>query len=180
MIAKNAYTKVQSRLQSFLEEGLGDATVRIGDDIHYRGTNIIVTSAVFDGLLPEQRFHHVVRAIPQEFYEQHLQGGVVWFELSPGESATDLMKMPRSEDVAGQEAAIIKQLKSIGFAGKLRKKLGRDLSKADAIGFTASRPILEKAGLSEQDITRAFLLFILHGGFCDLQVAADVVPKILA
>ncbi len=178
VIPKKLYTKVQTELQSHLSTTFGEATVQIGDNIHYKGTNLVITSPLFKGLLPEQRFHHVVRAIPPEFYDRYLQNGVVWFELAPGESAKDLMKMPRSEDIADREAQIVKRLEDVRFARKLASKLGKKNQKASVTSFPESRRILTKAGLSEEEVTSACLLLIRHGAFCDAQVVAEVLPKI--
>ncbi len=123
MIAKKDYRVIEVQLQALLAERFGDITVRIGDDIHYPGTNIVITSPAFKDWLPEQRFHHIVRAVPPEFYDKHLQRGVVWFELAPGESGPDLMKMPRSEDIVDDRNAIVAQLKDIAFFAKFRAAL---------------------------------------------------------
>src|SRR6185369_15304626 len=99
MIRKKDFTAVAKQLREHLAARFDDVDVQIGDDIHYKGVNVVITTRVFDGLLPEQRYHHVVRSLPPEFYEKHLRGGVVWFELAPKQAARDYMKMPRSEDV---------------------------------------------------------------------------------
>ena len=174
MIAKKDYRRVQDQLQSFLARQLQDVSVQIGDDIYYRGTNIVVTSARFAGLLPEQRFYLVARAIPEDFYEEHLHGGCVWFELAPGETGKDLMRMPRSEDVAREEAKIRAMLEKAGFFDQLEAALAADAKAASAEDFTLSKRILAKAGLGDQDTTRACLYFILQGAYSDRQVLAGV------
>lgn len=180
MIQKKNYRKVQVQLQAFLAERLDQVSVRIGDSIHYPGTNVVVTSQAFRGLLPEQRFHHLVRAVPPDFYEQYLRGGIVWFELAPGETAHDLMRMPRSEDAADDQAAILEQLKGIGFFKEFQEALDTAPQEASIDDFTVSRRILISAGLIEPHVTRACLWFILQGAFCDAQLLADVVPKLAA
>ncbi|MFH1418419.1 MAG: hypothetical protein ABII12_09070 [Planctomycetota bacterium] len=178
MIPKKLHTKVQAELQAYLSVAFGEVTVRIGEDIHYKGTNLVITSPVFKGLFPEQRFHHVVRAVPPEFYDRYLRSGVVWFELAPGESATDLMKMPRSDDVAVREDEIVRRLGDVDFAQKLESKLDGRPERASVTDFRDSRRILAKAGLSEEEVTSACLLLIRRGAFCDAQVVADVLPKL--
>ncbi|MBN2560535.1 MAG: hypothetical protein JXQ75_06360 [Phycisphaerae bacterium] len=177
MLRKGDYRKIQVQLQAFLAERFGDVTVQIGDDIHYHGTNIVITSPAFEGLLPEQRFHHVVRAIPPDFYEQHLRGAGVWFELAPGETGQDLMKMPRSEDIAEQEADILEELRKIEFFKEIGAELAASPQDASIDDFPVSRRVMTRAGLGERDIRRACLFLIRHGGFCDAQVLADIVPR---
>ena len=178
MIAKKDYEKIAKQLQEHLAVAFDDVEVTIGDGIHYRGTNVVITSETFRGLLPEQRFHHVVRAIPQAFYDKHLKGGIVWFELAPGESGKDLMKMPRSEDIAREQSAIATMLIKKGFGRKLRLLAEEEPEKLSAFGFTACRAALKKAKTSPDEIEKAELFFILNGGYCDVQVLADVLPKL--
>ena len=178
MIDKADYATVRERLQELLAARLADVQVQVGDNIHYRGTNVVVTSPAFAGLLPEQRFHLVVRAIPKELYERHLRGGIVWFELAPDEAAQDYMKMPRSEDIAEHESAILARLQSIQFAEKLQARFNEEPETISADNLTATRQILTQAGLNKEDLTRACLFLIRLGGFCDVQVIADVIPEI--
>lgn len=180
VIQKKDYRKVQLELEAYLADRFKVVSVQIGDDIHYRGTNVVVTSPAFADLLPEQRFHHVVRAIPPDFYDRHLRRGVVWFELAPGETGKDVMAMPRSEDVAGQEEAIRRQLLSIRFDQALRDDLGKRPADSSIEDFAASRRLLARAGLSESEILRACLFFVRRGAFCDFHVLADLIPKLAA
>ncbi len=178
MIPKKDYDKIAGQLQEHLAAAFPDVTVRIGDEIHYRGTNVVITSEIFRGLLPEQRFHHVVRAIPQPFYDKYFKGGVVWFELAPGESGKALMKMPRSEDGVADAPAIAAMLKKKDFAGRLRALADKKPEKLSAVGFDASREVLKKAKVVAADLQKSELFFILNGGYCDVQVLADVLPKL--
>ena len=171
MIQKKDYKKIERALADFLSGRFGAPAVQIGEDIHYRGVNVVVTSPDFGGLLPEQRFHHVVQCIPPDFYEEHLRDGVVWFELAPGESGMDLMKMPRSEDIAGEEDAIRRRLEQIGFFEKLERAAGpgTDPSRHD---FVITRRILADAGLSDDDNVKMRLHFIRLGASCDAELLA--------
>ncbi|MCG8406116.1 MAG: hypothetical protein MI923_13045 [Phycisphaerales bacterium] len=178
MIKKEDYNRVRRQLQEYLEARFEDAVVQIGDNIHYKGTNVVVTSRAFEGLLAEQRFHHVVRAIPKEFYEDYLQRGVVWFELAPGESGRDLMKMPRASDVAEEEIAIRKQLEKIEFFSKFQSKLTSDPKRLSDTHFNITREILAEAGLNETKAERICLFMVLLGAFCDAHVLADVLPTL--
>lgn len=176
MIKKKDYKKVQRQLQDFLSAPFEDVTVAVGDGIHYKGTNVVVTSSAFSGLLAEQRFHHVVHAIPPDFYEEHLRGGVVWFELAPGESGLQYMRMPRSDDVAGIEKAIRRRLDEVSFFDKFEKALAAKDGAVSRRDFVEARRILAKAGLDEGENVEARLLFIRYGGFCDAEIPSVVLP----
>lgn len=176
MIPQKEYKRIRRELQEYLEPRFEDVVVQIGDNIHYKGTNVVVTSGAFAGLLAEQRFHHVVRAVPKEFYENYLRQGVVWFELAPGETGRDLMKMPRASDVAEDEIAIRKQLEKIEFFSKFKSKVGPSPQQLSDTHFTLTREILTEAGLNETKIDRVCLFMILHGAFCDAHVLTEVLP----
>jgi stress-induced morphogen len=178
MIAKKDYAAVGRELQDYLRRRFDDATVQIGDDIHYKGTNIVVTSSAFAGLLAEQRFHHVVRALPKEFYEEHLRSGAVWFELAPGEAGIDLMKMPRASDVAGDADRIRDRLEKAGFPEKFQAHFEAEPQRASITHFKETQRILSEAGWSEKELTRACLFMILQGAYCDAHVLMDVLPEL--
>ena len=180
MIASKDFSKVEKQLATYLSERLGDVTVRIGDNIHYPGTNIVITSPMFTGLLAEQRYHHVVRAIPPEFYDRHLRQGLIWFELAPNETAKEYMKMPRCEDVQSQAPAIAAMLKKKGFAGRMIALLGPHPEDASTIDFSSTRQVLAECKLSAADIENACLYLISEGAYCDMQVLMDVLPKLSA
>jgi hypothetical protein len=177
MIAKKDYRQIQDQLQGFLAGQLDGVSVQVGDDIHYRGTNIVVTSPRFAGLLPQQRFYFVMRAIPADFYEKHLHGGCVWFELAPGETGRDLMKMPRSEDVAGEDEAIRARLEEIGFFEKLGAAIRSAKAGAAHDSFAIARRVLGKLGMGEEEMTRACLFFMLHGAYVDAQILTAVLGE---
>jgi len=176
MIPAQDYDRIAAELQALLRPRFADVTVQIGNNLHYRGVNIVITSAAFRDWLPEQRFHHVVRAIPAAFYDEHLRGAGVWFELAPGETGRDLMRMPRSEDVAAEEPKILGRLRKERFFKKLRAAAAGEPGGPSIDGLTLCRRLLAEAGWAPEEITRACLVFIRHGGFCDAQVLADVLP----
>jgi hypothetical protein len=171
------FASVEGRLQAALKTSFGEVVVRVGQDIHYRGTNVVVTSPEFSGLLPEQRFHHVVRALPAELYDT-LRGSVVWFELAPAEPPTDYMRMPRSEDIAGQETDILKRLAAVKFFKKFEDRLLAERTAPSQRDFVVAKEVLGEAGLSAEEITRACLFFIRHGGFSDAQVFSHVMEEL--
>ena len=177
-IAKKDYAVIGCELQDFLRQRFDDVTVQIGDDIHFKGTNVVVTSRAFDGLLAEQRFHHVVRALPKEYYEEHFRGGAVWFELAPGETGKDLMKMPRAGDVADDAERIRDRLAEAGFPAKIREVFKAEPQRASITHFDATRRVLSDAGWTDDEVTVACLFMVLQGAYCDAHVLADVLPKL--
>jgi hypothetical protein len=177
---KQSYRRIQVEMQAYLAERFEDARVEIGDDIHYQGTNIVITSRAFEGLLPEQRFHHVVRAIPPSFYDQHLRRAGVWFELAPGETGRDLMRMPRSEDIADREDEILELMNRHNVFEQLRTRLAASLPEVSIDDFIVSRRVLVEAGFDQRETTQACLFLIRRGAFCDIQVLVDVLPKFAA
>ena len=178
MIAKKNYAVVGRELQEHLRQRFDDATVQIGDDIHYKGTNVVVTSRAFEGLLAEQRFHHVVRAMPKEFYEEHFRSGAVWFELTPGETGMDLMKMPRASDIEDDADRIRDLLENAGFSAKIREVFKAESQRASITHFAATRRILSEVGWSEDEVAQGCLFMVLQGAYCDAHVLADVLPKL--
>lgn len=180
MIPAKQYAQVAEALEAFLAVRLDGVSVQIGDNIHYHGTNVVVTCPAFADWLPEQRFHHIVRAIPADFYERYLRKGVVWFELAPGESAAAYMKMPRSEDIAADEERIGRRLRTIDFFNRIRTALASHPQNASADDFIMSKRLLEESGLDAGDVTLACLFLLRQGAFCDAQVLADVAPKMAA
>ncbi len=173
MIAQKDYQSVQRELEGHLRKRLNRVSVRIGEGIHYRGVNVVVTWSGFAGLLPEQRFHHVVRAIPGEYYDRHLREGIVWFELAPGESAEAYMRMPRSEDVAAEEGRIAERLRQMGFWEEFLAAAGLRPHEASADGFVESGRILREAGEDEEAVRKACLFFIRQGAYCDAHLLAE-------
>ncbi len=135
------------------------------------------TWAAFEGLLPEERFHKLVAVIPREVRENRMTG-YVWLELSPGESIEAYLKLPRSEDTAGEEPEVYASLTNIGFFDALAEAMGAapentcrgDLSRAEAA--------LTSAKYSALQVRDAKLLFIRYGVYCDCQVLNTVRPEL--
>lgn len=177
MIRKKDYKKIEKALADFLSGRFRDLAVQIGEGIHYRGVNVVLTSPDFDGLLPEQRFHHVVQCIPPEFYENNLRSGLVWFELTPDERGTDLMKMPRSEDVAEKEAEIDRRLDAWRFYDRFERAVASGADGPSRHDFVTARRILEEAGASRPEELEARLLFIRRGAASDADLVTVVMPE---
>lgn len=174
MIERKDHQRIAKELQALLADRFDGVSVRIGDDIHYRGTNVVVTTPAFSNLLPEQRFHHIVHAVPPDFYETYLRHGVVWFELSPGETGLQYMKMPRSDDVASDAAALDARLEATRFLERFEQALRANTGDPSQQDFVIARRTLAEAGWTEPEITRARLFFILRGAFSD----ADILPAL--
>jgi hypothetical protein len=177
MIPPAQHEALAEQVQSALAPRIPDVAVRIGPDIHYDGLNVVITAPAFQGLLPEQRFHHVARNLPADLYEQ-LRGRVVWFELAPGESAQSVMKMPRSEDIAAGESDILKRLTAERFFKKLEKSILTARKGASQWDFVEAKRLLADAGWSPDDVTRACLFFIRHGGVCDAHILTHVMEQL--
>lgn len=182
MIEAKDIDRLVRELTACLQFRFPDVSVRIGKDIHYPGLNVVVTSSKFAGLLAEQRFHHVVRAIPKELYEKHFQRGVVWFELAPGETGKDLMRMPRSSDLSNvDESDIRRRLMEAGYF----KKLGAYFDSAEdeepsGVSFDTTRRILSKVGLDAALIEQCCLYLVRKGAYCDAHVVNDLIPALSA
>lgn len=180
MIRKKDYAAVAKQLREHLVKRFDDVDVQIGEDIHYKGVNVVITTRVFDGLLPEQRYHHVVHSLPPEFYEKHLRGGVVWFELAPNQAARDYMKMPRSEDVAAKASRIEKRLADAGFNDRFASATAGRADTLSHDDFVVAKRLLAELGLSKPEIQEAALFFILRGLFCDADLAKESVASVPA
>jgi len=172
-LRKKDYAAIARQLREHLVGRFSDVTVEIGDDIHYKGVNIVVTTRVFDGLLPEQRYHHVVHAVPPDFYEKHLRGGVVWFELAPGQTGREYMKMPRSEDVTDAAGKIEARLNKAGFFDRFADA-AEDTEALSRDDFVLAKRLLAEAGVPADEIQRATLFFVLRGAFCDADLPGAV------
>lgn len=179
MIRPGDYDRIQTQLVAFLTPVFDDVAVQVGDNIHYKGTNIVVTSKHFTGLLAEQRFHHVVRAIPEDLYNDDLRKGVVWFELAPGETGMDLMRMPRAVDVREKDGTIEAKLRDAGFFQALKAHLKKQEA-ASVMRFDATRKVLADCGITGDAADEACLFLIGRGAYCDAHVIKDVAPQFLS
>lgn len=180
MIKRGDYDRIKTQLVGYLQPVFDDVAVEVGDNIHYQGTNVVVTSRHFTGLLAEQRFHHVVRAIPEDLYNNELRKGVVWFELAPGETGMDLMRMPRAADIREKDGAIEARLRKAGFFSALLEHFKKTKEQASLMRFDASRGALAEVGLSKSEIEEVCLFLIGRGAYCDAHVVKDVAPKFLS
>lgn len=133
----------------------------------------------FAGLLPEERFHRLVKAIPEKFREEKL-AGLVWLELAPGETVEAFLRLPRSEDVARKERTIYAGLIRADFFRSLGDALGPSPDKICTGGFAESEKILSTLTLGPHGTQDAKLVFIRHHAFCDCQVLLTAQPALTA
>ena len=123
----------------------------------------------FTDLLPEERFHRLIQAIPEAFRTTRLKG-LVWLELAPGEAIDEFMAYPRSEDVAPRESSIYAGLLDTDFFDAIDAGLG-PLPKETCQGdFAMMARILTSLKFTDAQIRDAKLVFIRHGAYCDCQV----------
>jgi len=123
----------------------------------------------FAGLLPEERFHRLVAALPAEVREERL-AGFVWLELADDESVDAFLRLPRSEDIADREAEIFTELFKAGLFDSLADVMGGSPGQKCAGDFREMIRLLSGVGFSEKRILDAKLLMIRHNAFCDCQI----------
>ena len=133
--------------------------------------------AGFAGLLPEERFHRLMGAIPEGFRTERL-GGLVWLELAPRETVDAFLNLPRSEDVVDAEASVYTDLLQVGFFESLAKSLGPSPKMNCPGDFSVSAALLADRRRSVGQIRDAKLVFIRHGAYCDCQVLESVGPAL--
>lgn len=168
---------LERQVTSLLAKAFPGLSVEIGHAARWDRTCIAFRWEGFGALLPEERFHRLVSAIPDEFRESQL-AALVWVELAPGETVDDVLKLPRSEDVAGREADIGRALTHNGFFATLVDRLGRSPKRNCPGDFSHTAAVLSDMGKSPERIRDSKLVFIRHGAFCDCQVIETVQPAL--
>lgn len=131
----------------------------------------------FAELLPEERFYHLVRIIPEDFRVQKLSGAV-WLELSPTETVDHFLSLPRSEDIADQEPRIHRKMLQLEFFSGLSDALGASPEASCGGNFAKSTAILAKKGLSKDEIRDFKLVLIRNNAYCDCQILATAQPAL--
>lgn len=133
-------------------------------------------SASFSDLYPEQRFHRLIHALPEEFVEQHLAGSV-WFELAPGERPEELLYADE-EEVASIEPDVMRVLEVSGFFAALEDAMApadttvvREPCHGD---FRISKRILTEKGIHRHDevdmIADVHHVLMSKGAYCDCEI----------
>ncbi len=177
MARRKDYSAVQKTLRDLLSPVFAGIEIEVSRDRRWQRPVVVARWAGFEGCLPEQRFWRLMQAIPAKVYEEKL-AGLVFFELAPGESIDDYLKMPRSEDVADKEEKLIRVLMNRSFFGKLLDALGDPPQKACDGNFTVARGILKECGISPKRRQEICLLLILHGAYCDCQALTTACENI--
>ncbi len=168
MAGQGRYRKLVADLTALLEPGFPGIAVEVEHSDRWDRMCVTFRWPGFADLLAEERFHRLVAAIPEKFRQDSL-AEFVWLELTPEETVDAYLKLPRSEDIGKQEAAIYAMLVDAGFFGLLAETLG-SAPKAKCPGdFSLSASILSGKARSPAQIRNAKLAFIRHGAYCDCQ-----------
>jgi len=173
MATKQVDKTLENELSAMLADAFGGMKVRVGHSDRWDRMCATFTWKGFGGLLTEERFARLTRAIPEEFRNKRMKG-FVWLELTPGEKIEDALKSPRSEDVADREGEVYTALENADFFGALAKALDGDPLKNCPGDFSKTLTVLKKKKFSKKKITDAKLVFIRHGAFCDCQAMTTV------
>ncbi len=162
-------------LTTMLAPRFVDITVSAGMSDRWDRPCVVFQWSGFAVLLPEERYHRLVQAIPAEFRESRL-AGFIWLELTPDETVDAFLKLPRCEDISDQEASIFGRLAGAKFFDQLAASLGKAPTVRCQGDFSDTDKILSAAGPSHA--RDAKLLFIRHGVYCDCQVLQTVQPEL--
>lgn len=169
MSSNRRHEAIARVLRKYLEAVFSGLEVEVTRDARWSRPVVILRWSGFVGLMAEQRFHLVLRAIPPKVME-HKLAGLVWFELTPVETPDDYLKMPRCEDVADREAELAAALARADVFKRLSRAMGQDPPQACDGTFNRTRRILEEAGVRGGETDDVCLLLIRHGAYCDCQV----------
>lgn len=166
MPTKNQVETRRRTLVQLLEPAMKGVSVDVSATSRWNRPMVTVRWAGFSGLLAEQRFRRVMRCIPQDALERDFRG-MVWFELTPGETVEDYLKMPRSEDVRAQAERLLTELRQKKFFDRLRA-----LNAASDCGddFTRVRKVLRALRYSVAQTERMCLAMLSLGRYCDCEV----------
>jgi hypothetical protein len=164
---------LEVELAAILSGIFEDLTVEVSHSDRWNRMCATFRWAGFEGLLPEERFHRLAAAIPQEFRETRM-AGFVWLELGPNESVESYLGLPRSEDVADDEADIYAELVKLKFFDGLAGKMSPSPEETCDGDLSLSEAVLLDGGYPPARIRQAKLVFIRHGAYCDCQVLQTV------
>lgn len=173
MVTETTYRRLGTDLTRLLAEGFPGMVVEVGANERWDRPCIKFCWSGFAGLLPEERFHRLVGAIPEAFRTDRL-GGFVWLELAPRETIETFLELARSEDVAEREGSVYCGLLDAGFFESLAESLGGSPEKACPGDFSTSADVLADKCFSSGRIRDAKLVFIRCGAYCDCQVLESV------
>jgi len=169
MARTDKYEQIRGQLLELLSPAFPGIEVSVEHSQRFKRMVLTFVHASFTRWLTEQRFRFVVQRIPPEFFEKNLRGAV-WFELAPGETAEDVMKAKRSEDLADRSEDIGQRLEKKGFYDALRKDMGTDPARKCSDDFAHTRAVLDRMGIKEEEQTDVCLVLIGRGAYCDCAV----------
>ena len=172
-MAQSRDKKIETELELLLAKHLPGIEVVVERSKRWRRRCVTFRWSGFAGLLPEERFERLTRLIPAAYRDAKL-AGLVWLELAPNEEIDGFLKLPRSEDVADREPDIHTKLVAVGFFDALARALGASPKQACTCDFSRVEAVLSAKKFSSDEITRAKLVFIRHGAYCDCQVLLAV------
>ncbi|MCH7704665.1 MAG: hypothetical protein IIB61_06105 [Planctomycetes bacterium] len=177
MITSVNCDKLAREILDIVTSALPGVTVEIAESARWDRMCVTFRWAGFSGMLPEERFRHLVQLIPEQVRDRDL-AGFVWLELEPDQTVGAYLDLPRSDDIAGREEGIYSSLKEAGFFKALGKKLGGSPQDACGGDFAASAEVLGSRRFSKTKTREAKLLFIKHGAYCDCQILLSVRPAL--
>lgn len=177
MSGDEVLVEIQGELRAMLADAFPGLNMTVEHSERWDRPCVTFAWSGFRGLLPEERFHRLVQAIPESFRTARMSG-FVWLELAPGERVDAFLKLPRSEDVADKGATIYAGLCDAGFFDALRKRMGRSPQKTCRSGFAEAEVALGDKKYNDVRRTEVKLLFIRHGVYCDCQVLETLEPEL--
>jgi hypothetical protein len=178
MPRRKSHASLQKELTDVLAPSFPGMEIEVGRNDRWDRVCVTFRWAGFAGTLPEERFRRLVMSIPEALRENHLRG-VVWLELGPGESIDEYLALPRSEDIAGREAAIARRVIEADVFGALEGRMGSLPVEQCIADLSVTREVLHAKGFSARETQEACLLFIRHGAYCDADVVLEGKPSIL-
>jgi hypothetical protein len=161
--------QVAAELVEMLQPDHAGIEVEIGQHPRWQRRCVTFRWSGFSELLPEERFFHLVKSIPEDFRVEKL-AGAVWLELTPGETVDQFLGYPRSEDVAEREPQIYRRMMRTHLFPALAGAMGTSPDKSCGGHFAETRAILTEKGWKDDEVREAKLVFIRHRAFCDCQV----------
>jgi|CXWL01.1.fsa_nt_gi hypothetical protein len=171
------FETLKRELAATLSAKFPGISIEVAHSAKWNRPCVTFTSRDFANLLPEERFHRLVAAIPTEFREQKM-AGFVWLELAEGETVEKFLKLPRSEDIADREAEIYGQLASAKFFDSLAESMGTSPDKRCGGDFRELIRILSARKLSAENVRDARLLMIRYRAYCDCQILLTAMPEL--
>lgn len=169
MAATGTTADLRGDLVALLGKSCPGIDITLGHSDRWNRSTIEFRWEGFAGLLPEERFRHIMGALPDHFYETRMRG-LVCLELVPGEELEAFLALPRSDDVIQDEPRIARRLLKAEFFDKLEAHLGPSPMETCSGGLQGSRHLLRSLRFSAVQVERACLVLIRHRSYCDCEV----------